>query len=434
MGTPMHPKPGWLNYLWFAALPVMFGAGWLLAGKGGGHDDRLALPDAPEGGQEPQVVQVTVAPVAVRPVQRSVDAVGTLHGYEEVVLSAKTEGRIRAIRRDVSDRVAPGELIMEIDPTDSELAVRQAERAVEVELAKLGLKEMPREGFTVAKVPTVVQAQARLESAQSKHQRLRRLVTTRAASAEDLDNATSDVRVAEAELRQQAMMAEAGLATAQLRQVALSIAKQQRQDAEVRAPVPTRPVAGDAAPYAITQRAVSEGTFVRVGTEVCRLVIDRTLKLRLPVPERHAAEVRLGQAVEVAAMAHPGSLRGTVARVNPAIDPATRAFEVEVEVPNHKAVLKPGGFAKAAILTRLDAGAATVPLAAIVRFAGITKIFLVKDGRAAEVQVTLGLQRGDWVEIASPSLPPGAVVITSGQTVLADGSPVSIRATKGGGK
>ena len=37
------------------------------------------------------------------------------------------------------------------------------------------------------------------------------------------------------------------------------------------------------------------------------------------------------------------------------------------------------------------------------------------------MQVTLGVQTTDWVEITSPALPPGARVITSGQTALADG-------------
>jgi hypothetical protein len=68
-----------------------------------------------------------------------------------------------------------------------------------------------------------------------------------------------------------------------------------------------------------------------------------------------------------------------------------------------------------------------VPLEALVSFAGVTKVFLVEGGVAKEVQVTLGMQGNDWVEIASPKLPPDGKVVTSGQTAIANGTAVSIR-------
>ena len=43
-------------------------------------------------GQESPGVMVTVEPVAFRPVERNVESVGTLYGYEEVAISAKVEG------------------------------------------------------------------------------------------------------------------------------------------------------------------------------------------------------------------------------------------------------------------------------------------------------------------------------------------------------
>ena len=62
-------------------------------------------------------------------------------------------------------------------------------------------------------------------------------------------------------------------------------------------PTPTRPVPGAAGgvAYAVTLRSVGEGTLVQPGTEICKLVINQTLKRREPVPERYGAEVQLGQ-------------------------------------------------------------------------------------------------------------------------------------------
>jgi multidrug efflux pump subunit AcrA (membrane-fusion protein) len=100
---------------------------------------------------------------------------------------------------------------------------------------------------------------------------------------------------------------------------------------------------------------------------------------------------------------------------------------VEIQVPNLDERLKPGSFAKAAIMTHLDSQAVTVPLSALTQFAGVTKIFLAENRRAHALPVTLGAQTTDWVEIESPVLPPNAQVITSGQTVIANDTPIAIR-------
>src|SRR5262249_53585431 len=157
-----------------------------------------------------------------------------------------------------------------------------------------------------------------------------------------------------------------------------------------------------------------------------KLVIDRPLKFRGRVPERKIGEVRLGQKAQVFTAAYKESFPGEVTRINPSIDRDTRAFEVEVLVPNAQGQLKPGGFAKTGILTDVSPQTPTVPLEALVTFAGVTKIFLVEAGRAKEVQVTLGVEGSDWVEIASPALAEDAQVVTSGQTAVAQDTPVAI--------
>lgn len=207
------------------------------------------------------------------------------------------------------------------------------------------------------------------------------------------------------------------------------MAQQQLTDTLVRAPAPSQPIPGDkdGAHYAITMRAVAEGEYVMEGTEVFNLVIEHPLKFRGRVPERKIGEVRVGQDAKVFSAAYSEPFDGKLTRINPAIDPATRAFEVEILIPNKDGRLKPGGFAKTGILTTLDNNAATVPLEALVQFAGVTKIFLLEEGRAKEVQVTLGRQDTDWIEIAAPQLPAGAQVITSGQTAIADGTTVAVR-------
>lgn len=436
---PAHPArtASWLGkLLWSLALAVAFVGGWVVAGNVSGRAEKEPLPpaDGPTG-RDPAAVLVTVDPVSRRPVQRSVEAIGTLHGFEEVTISAKVEGRVRKLCCDVADRLAPGSALMEIDPTDHDLAVQQAERGLLVELAKLGLSKSPEADLDLGKLPTVAMAQTRMDNAQAKLERTRRLASSRTASAEDLETAASDARAAKAEHANQLLLARSGLATVQMKQSALAMARQQLDDTRVRAPTPNAPVPGvERVSYAVTHRAVAEGTLVRPGSELCKLVIDGTLKVRLPVPERHGGEVKLGQKAEVRTAAFPRPFAGSVTRIGPSVDPLTRTFEVEIQVPNPDRRLKPGNFAKVAVLTRLDPDVVTVPLSAVVNFAGINKVFLAADGRATSVSVTLGAQSGDWVEIASPALPAGAKVVTSGQTLLADGSAVEVREAKEAGR
>jgi RND family efflux transporter MFP subunit len=423
------PQRRWL--LWPLLLVPLAGAVlWTVGGAVFSQREREALPkDDPTTAVDPSAVVVTAAPVAFQPVQRTVEAVGTLAAYEEVPLAAKVEGRVRKVLHDVADRVPPGELLIEIDPTDYDLSVRQAERAVQVELAKLGLTELPAPSYDVSDIPSVKQADARRENAKLRLERSRMLIQRQANSSEELADRSADFRMAQAEYDNQLLQARTGLMAIQLKQESLAIAQQQRRDTEVRAPKPTQPVPGaeSGATYAISQRAVAEGSYVRAGAEVCKVLIEQTLKLRVSVPEAHSAAIRVGQQANVFTAAHARPFTGTVGRINPAVDATTRTFEVEILVPNRQCELKPGSFAKTAIHTRLDRETATVPLEALVSFAGVTKVFLIENGHVREVPVTLGVQSTTWVEIVSPELPRDARVVTSGQSVLATGAAVTIR-------
>jgi RND family efflux transporter MFP subunit len=387
-------------------------------------------PEAGAASDHSAGVKVTAEPVSFRPVQRYVGVVGTLYGYEETALGAEVGGRVLRISHDVADRVRPGEVLLEIDPTDYQLAVRQAQKELHVELAKLGLSELPTARTDVTRIPTVIQARLRRDNAETRLARTRKLVAQKAASEEELTERTSEHRVAQAEYDNQILLAKAGIAAILVKQEALAIAEQRLKDTLVRAPAPSEAIPGaeESVEYAVTSRSVAEGEYVMEGTELFKLVIEHPLKFRGRVPERRIGEVRVGQKAKLFASAYPDPFDGEVSRINPAVDPATRAFEVELLVPNKEGRLKPGGFAKTGILTTLDSQAPTVPLEALVHFAGVSKIFLVEDGRAKEVQVTLGMQETDWVEIATPDLPSGAQVVTSGQTAIADGTPVSVRA------
>ncbi len=119
------------------------------------------------------------------------------------------------------------------------------------------------------------------------------------------------------------------------------------------------------------------------------------------------------------------------------VDRLSRTFQVEVHVPNEDRMLRSGGFAKLAIITQSDARAMAVPLEAVVSFAGVHKVFVIRDGKTHAIEVTLGIDDCDkdaegkrWVEIETKKpgeLLPDTPVITSGQTQLAEDVRAEVR-------
>lgn len=426
----IEKKPSrWSTLLVAGLIGAGFAAGWFGGSNQRNEHAKEKLPEgAAKEARDASAVAVTVEPVSHRTVQRTVEALGTLYGFEEVTISARIEGRVNELRHDVSDLVKPDELLIVIDPTDYDLAVQQNERAVQVELAKLGLKEPPEAKPDLSKVPFVAKARSLMDHAKSRLERINRLAASKNVSAEESETAASDYRTSQAELENQIIQAEAGLATIQMKQVDLQVAREKLANTNVRAPVPKIPLPGSSeVKYVIAQRMISEGTLVRPGTELFRVVMSHMLKLRVPVAERFSSQVEINQAVDVYTAVATTPFAGTVTRIYPTVDSTTRTFQVEIQVPNPKGELKPGSFAKAAIHTQVDPNATTVPLSAIVQFAGIIKLFTVSGGVAKEVPVVLGTQTTQWVEIVSPQIPDGTSIVTSGQSSLADDTPVLVR-------
>lgn len=387
---------------------------------------------------EPKAVMVTVEPVTTRPVQRRVQAVGSLWGRDEVGITPKVEGRIEKIHAFVGDVVKPGDVLMEIEEKNYQLAVNEAKRALELELAKLNLAALPATDFEIDRLPSVAKAMAQEKLAVAVRDRIKRLSST-AATEEERDKAEAEVAVARANTRQMRLEAETALAQVRHKLALLDTAQQKLHDTKVRAPVPSGSPGADVE-YLVGQRNVSEGETVGTlvsAAPVFRLVIADPLKLLATIPERHIAEVKVGQRVEIRVEAFGDEpFPAEVARVNPTVDRASRTFQAEILVRNAMKRLHAGSFAKGAILTRIDDRALTVPDEALITFAGVTKVFVLRGDKVVDVPVVAGVRFEDdssgrrrfWVEVEG-KLRPGDQVVTSGQSHLADGTPAKVRPT-----
>jgi membrane fusion protein, multidrug efflux system len=425
------------------------GALIVAAVSGCGQDE--ADQRAAKSSGAPRIVPVTVAPLEHRAVERTVDVIGTLRGWEQVVLGSKRSGRVVKVYQDIGDRVKPGEPLVELDPVDARLGVQQAESKYLGELVKLGITAQQAEEFVkkygiseelligqvaddaIARVPAVVQKRIAREKTLQYLTRQRTLTHRGAGTPQELEDSENDWRIAAANYDDAVQTARTVIANAVASKVALSQAEQTLKDMIIRAPVPklvppsltrTSPLS-----YGITKRQVSEGQMIKEGEAVAELVIEDPIRLWSQVPEQYSEDVRVGQLVRLSTRAHPGlAIEGKVARINPSVDSSSRTFQVETLVPNERGLLRPGGFAKASIITDAESSAAVVPLDSIVRFAGVTKLFIVENGKARSINdIKTGSEGRGWIEVTSKLLPDSAIVVTTGQTQLSDEAPVVIR-------
>ena len=155
------------------------------------------------------------------------------------------------------------------------------------------------------------------------------------------------------------------------------------------------------------------------------LTVERidVLRMFIPVNEGDVAGLRIGQDAHVELDAFPDrSFLGKVVRISPAFDPVTRTLDAEVQIKN-SGELRSGMYGRGAIVAEVHRGALVLPVGAVQISGGHHWIFVVREGKAARRQVKVGVDGGNWLEIAS-GLAAGDEVVTAGLDILSDGTAV----------
>lgn len=364
---------------------------------------------APAGAAPVKVVRLQLEPLA-----RSITVSGTLAAEEQVTLSFKVTGRVEELRVDLGSTVQKGEVIARLTPTDFELRLRQSDAALQQARARLGLDPTGESDTIDADQTSIVrQARAAMNEARRQRERVATFVERGISAKADLEAADAALEIAEG--RHQDALEEVRNRQAVLaqRRSEVAIARQQLDDTTLRAPIEG----------VVRERQVFAGEYRAAGTPIVTLVRQHPLRLQLAVPERAATMLRVGQPVRVTVEGDTTIHEGRVTRVSPSIEEGTRTLPIEAEIPNREGKLRPGTFAKADIVTS-QAPSLVVPQSALVVFAGVEKVLVVKDGKATEQRVRTGLRLGERVELLDGVKAGDLVILSPGG--LAGGSPVSI--------
>ncbi|MGE0680446.1 MAG: efflux RND transporter periplasmic adaptor subunit [Candidatus Binatia bacterium] len=326
---------------------------------------------------EAPALSVKVALPVWRTVQRTAQGQGALFAKESVILSNKTPGYANRVMIDFGDKVKAGQVLAEMEREEQELQVDADESMV-------------------------TQAQATYIRAQGEYERAKQLFAEKIVPPQRRDAAEAEFKVAEAAVR----VAEKRLA----------ITRKRLRDTRIISPVDGF----------VQQRFVNPGEYLSASSKMFEVVVVDPLKLRVPVPERYARMAKLGLSMRIEVDALPGeSFSGTLTRVAAGVDHATRSLLVEAEIPNPDGKLRPGYFAHVTGVMGEET-VLFIPRTGLYRFAGVERVFVVKDGVAMSREVKAGVEEDEFVEIAEGLSASDRVIISSVDR-LADGMKVQLQ-------
>ncbi|MGZ8899076.1 MAG: efflux RND transporter periplasmic adaptor subunit [Limisphaerales bacterium] len=359
--------------------------------------------------------KVRVARVQRLDTEETVYATGSLAAQDRATLSVKVPGRVESIEADLGMAVKQGDRLARIERQDYELRLRQADAALAQARARLGLSlGGEQDKAEPEKASIVKEAQALLNEATKNRERVKSLRAEGVVAEADVETAEAAYQVAVNRYEESVHEAKNRMATLRMRQAELELAQQQLNDTEIRAPF-----AG-----IVEQRQTSPGEYLSIGVPVLTVVRVDPIRLRLEVSEKDAPRVQIGQTVHLRVEGSERQHDGKISRVSPVISSDNRMLLAEADVPNPEGLLRPGSFAKANIVVNDQAPGLFVPEGSVLTFAGMQKIFLVQEGKAAEKEVTLKRERDGFVEVLGEVKAGDEVVVDPG--TLRNGQPVEL--------
>jgi membrane fusion protein (multidrug efflux system) len=266
----------------------------------------------------------------------------------------------------------------------------------------------PKEGSSVQAGDLLVQLntdliepQVEIAKAQStrdkiQYERMSALIKTEATSRSDLDDAATKLATSEAQLKEvQARLDRTRILS---------------------------PITG-----ILNDLPIEEGEYVQVGAAVAEVVETNPVKVVVQVPERDVPFLAVGRKAEVLAdiKGREQSAAGTITFISELADPQTRSTRMEITVQNKDGLLRSGQIVRARLTRQVLENVIMIPLLAVIPMEDGKAAYVVESGLAQRRDVTLGVIKGDRVQVIK-GLQPGDQLIISGHRFVAPEQKVNV--------
>jgi len=359
--------------------------------------------EGPSTSSSPAAVAVSTVTIATETWPSTYEATGTVRARTSAVLSSRLMGYVREVKVQAGDRVREGQPLVTLDTRDLDIGARRAEAA----------REEVRSAVPEAD-SAVAAAKAHLDLAQVTFGRMQDLFQKKSISNQEFDEASARLKAA-----------QSGYDMARAQRAQLN-AKRALVDQEVRSTEVTRSYANLLAPFAgvVVSKSVDPGSLAVPGAPLLTIEREGSYQLEALVDESRLAVIRIGQPVAITLDSLDRTLDARVSEIVPAVDAASRAYTVKIDLPGLPA-LRSGVFGRAAFPLG-SRPLLAVPAEAVTERGQLQSVLVADNGIARTRLISTGQKVKDRVEVLS-GLSAGEKLIFPAPRDLADGTRVEVR-------
>ena len=305
-------------------------------------------------------------------ITRSVQLLGEVRPNQQVALYAKVGGYVKALRADIGDRVAAGQVLAELEVP--ELIADEARTRAELALAELEHRRLQE---AAKQAPDLVPRQ-------------------------QVDAAAAKLAVAKAAQERNATL----LGFALIRAPFAGVISRRSVDVGAFVPAATGGGAGPAALFVLTDFA--------------------TVRVQAALPESEAGLAAPGQPVSVLAEATGAKPYATqLTRLSSVLENPSKTMLIESVLPNPDGALKPGMYANVRLGIETHRGVRLLPLTAVIMEKAVATAYVHEAGKARRRVLKAGFNDGTNLEILD-GLKPDEDVLVVGTATLTDGQAVTL--------
>ncbi|HKV35431.1 MAG TPA: efflux RND transporter periplasmic adaptor subunit [Pyrinomonadaceae bacterium] len=386
----------------------------------------------------------TVQP-KLAPITETVASSGRVTGTTETLVGAQAQGVVDKLYVDEGARVKAGQTLAVLKNDVAEAQVTQAQQAVQTAQAQLAQTargplaseleaataqarqaeaQVTQQRAAIAEAQkNVVQQQAQLKQVQAQQElasktleRTRTLAEQGIVPRAELDQAQTDLRVAQervaaqrqaietaqANVRQARASLQAAQANAKAQQAKaqtvqsgarpedVQVARRRLSEAEEALNVARRQAANSVvtAPFAGLVTAINAELGQSVGANGVLKLVSGELEIHVDVDENNLADLKLGQSALISSSTFAGSaFEGSVTELGAAVDVSRGTIEVTVTPSASPDWLRPGQTVNVNIITAKNVQRLLLPATALTRSGDQTVVFVVANGIALEKPV-----------------------------------------------